>query len=146
MLDEIIRGDIAELFSAGLVAVEQRGRETLQPGETYHLERRVHLATERRRLLGRIVQWYYKLHAASTVQVVVPCGHDDSIRDHEETADWIACEESRLTAEAPHIVKVILARNELRRIEREHPDELVTLLGVGRATSAEDTSKGDAPE
>ena len=143
-LDEIIRAEVATVFAAGLAAAEQRGRDTLQPGETHYLERRVHLATERRRLLGRIVEWYYQLHAASTVQVVVPCWADDSIRDHEAIADWIACEELRLTTEAPHIVKVILAKNRLRRIERDDPDELVRLLDVGRSTSAEDTGDSDA--
>lgn len=140
MLDEIIRDDAAALFRAGLKAVEQRGRETLKPGDTYHLERRVHLATERRRLLGHIIEWFCEVRAATTVKVVVPCANDDTIRDHEEVASWVEREESRLTASAPDIVKEFFASNELRRLEREDPAELVRLLDRARRASAEDAN------
>ncbi len=56
ILDELIRDDVSRVFSAGMKAEEEQAQAqgTLPPGETYYLERRVHLATERRRLLGEL--------------------------------------------------------------------------------------------
>ena len=131
---------MSRVFSAGMKAEEEQAQAqgTLPPGETYYLERRVHLATERRRLLGELIEWYRDVYAAARVRILAPFETNDPQRKRE-VAEWRAKEEARLSEEAPDAVKVALAKNELRRMERDDPEALVRVLRAGRAAEAGDT-------
>ena len=134
ILDSIIRAHAASAFAASLAVAGDRASTDLSPGEAYHVERRVHLATERRRVLGLIIDWYETVRVASAVKILVPNDAEDPTTRKEVTA-WIAREEARLTAKAPAAVRIALARRELRRLEREEPDELERVLRAGRAAT-----------
>ena len=58
---------------------------------------------------------------------------------YEEVDEWCAREEARLTEVAPDAIKVALARNGLRRMEREDPDALVRLWRAGREVDKDGT-------
>ena len=135
MLDSFLREDLQEEFRMGRTMVE---RQAAADGQAYDVVRRVHVPTDRRRLLGRILEWYAGFRAPSTVRVVAPCGSADPDRIRE-VDEWCAREEARLTEEAPDAIKVALARNGLRRMEREDPDALVRLWHAGREVDKEGT-------
>lgn len=134
ILDLIIREDAARAFAASLAVADNRASTDLPPGETYHVERRVHLATERRRLLGLIIDWYEAVRVAPAVKILAPNDNDDPAT-RKEIAEWIAREQERLTATAPTAVRIALAKRELRRMEREEPETLEQVLRAGRAAT-----------
>lgn len=134
ILDSIIREDAARAFAASLAVADNRASTDLPPGDSYHVERRVHLATERRRVLGLIIDWYETVRVAPAVKILAPNDSDDSTT-REEIAEWIAKEEERLTAMAPSAVRIALAKRELRRMEREEPETLEQVLRAARAAT-----------
>ena len=134
ILDGIIREDAARAFAASLAVADDRASTDLSPGETYHVERRVHLATERRRLLGLIIDWYEAVRIAPAVKILAPNDSNDPAT-RKEIAEWIAREEERLTATAPTAVRIDFAKRELRRMEREDPETLEQVLRAGRAAT-----------
>ena len=129
MLDSYLQDDLRAEIRVSQRMVEKK---TAADGKSYFLERRVHLPTERRRLLGRILEWYGSVHQTSTVRILAPIETEDPARNRE-VEDWIAREEARLTEHAPDAVKVALAKIQVRRMEREDPAALVRLLRAGRA-------------
>ena len=129
MLGSFLREDLEEEFRVSRPAVDKR---TAEDGKEYFVERRVHLPTDRRRLLGRILEWYAELRAPSTVRVVAPCGSADPDRKRE-VDEWVAREEARLTKEAPDGTQLALARHDSRRLERDDPDAFVRVWAAGRA-------------
>lgn len=134
VIDSVVRESAAHAFAASLAVADDRAATDLPPGETHHVERRVHLATERRRVLGMIIEFYDRLRAASVVKIVALNDSDDPTTRKEVSA-WIAREEKRLSETAPSSVRIALARRELRRIEREEPETLEGVLRAGRVAT-----------
>ena len=134
ILDSIIRANVASAFAASLAVADDRASTDLSPDDTHHVERRVHLATERRRILGLIIDWYEAVRVASTVKILVPNDAKDPTT-RKAVSEWVAREEERLTAKAPSDVRIALAKRELRRMEREEPEELERVLRAGRAAT-----------
>ena len=130
MLDELLQDDLRIELRVSRDAVQ---RQASKDGKSYYLERRVHLPSERRRLLGEIVEWYRDLRAASTVRLVVPREGEDAVTKRA-VDEWVAHEEARLTDRAPKVVQVALAKSTVRRLEREDPEALVRMLRARRAT------------
>ena len=134
MLDELLQDDVRIEFRVSREAVQKRAAAD---GKYYYLERRVHVPTERRRLLGEIVEWYRDLRAASTVKILVPREGEDPATERA-VDEWVSHEESRLTERAPAVVQVALAKIALRRLERQDPEALVRILRAGRATDQDE--------
>lgn len=136
VVDEILKEDLRDEFRVSRRAVTERAEVD---GKTYHLERRVHIPSERRRLLGEMVEFYRKHRAASTVKVFAPCESDDS-ETRREVDEWAATWEAKLTGMAPAACQVALARNALRRMEQQDPDALIRVL---RAMQAQESGGSD---
>ncbi len=132
MVDEILKEDLREEFRVSRRAVTERAEAD---GKTYYLERRVHVPSERRRLLGEMVEFYRKHRAASAIKVFAPCESNDP-DERREVDEWVATWEAKLTEMAPAASQAALARNALRRMEQHDPAALMRVLRAVQAAES----------